>query len=267
MSSDSATTPSLFATPSQTPDEIAERGTEPTPIPLPETFRGQRDLDEIERQLQRREFFIAERAEENRQNEERLREREEHNCDRERDQEAIFREREMRIIREDERLRDLREQPRLRETDHSLPTPAGWNASPPGDPRDNRTVEIIHTQPLCLLDDVITPELSIAFGNQARSKPQVNTGEVITGKAGMRIRLALTGDEQQLFVKPGDIIEWWRHVNVIQASEIILRYFSSPEAGSEVPIAEILMKMPLRFNMKYEDIEDMTFVTFEETIV
>ena len=63
MSSDSATTPSLFETPSQTPDEIAERGTEPTPTTLPETFRGQRDLEEMERQLQRREYFIAERGE------------------------------------------------------------------------------------------------------------------------------------------------------------------------------------------------------------
>jgi hypothetical protein len=147
-------------------------------------------------------------------------------------------------------------------------TPAG--ATPqssftiPRQMEERRTpIEISYMQPLCLLDDEISPTLVAAFQNQARSKPTLITREVITGIARMRVRLALTGDPQQTFVRADQIYEWWNHVNIHDASEIVARYFLQTEAGFDIPIAEVMNKILLRYNLAKESVEDETFIRME----
>jgi hypothetical protein len=121
-------------------------------------------------------------------------------------------------------------------------------------------------QPLTLDNETITPALVTAFRNQARSKPSLVTSEVITGTARIRVRLALTGDPPQTFVRLENINEWWEHVNISQASDIVCRYFMQSEVGFDIPIAEVLNNMPFRFNLSKEEVEDSTFISFELAI-
>ena len=62
-----------------------------------------------------------------------------------------------------------------------------------------------------------------------------------------------------------DILDWYDHVNISQASEIVCRYFLHTEASQDIPIAELLNNLPFRFNMANEEVEDATFISIELT--
>ena len=128
-------------------------------------------------------------------------------------------------------------------------------------------MEVTYSQPLTLLDNELTPALVVNFRHQARSKPSLVPGEVVTGTARIRVRLALTGDPQQNFIKQEHINDWWEHVNISQASDIVSRYFLQVEKGYDIPIAEVLNNMPFRFNLSREEVEDNTFILLELALV
>ena len=127
-------------------------------------------------------------------------------------------------------------------------------------------IEISYSNPLCLLDDVLTPSLVQSFRNQARCRPSLVTSEVITGTARIRIRLALTGDPTQSFVRPEHISDWTSHVTITQASDIICRYFLHTASGPTVPIAEIVSQIKLRYRLSDEGVEDECFIRLEVAI-
>ena len=77
---------------------------------------------------------------------------------------------------------------------HSSNSHSSYLAPQPAAEGRQGPIEISYSNPLCLLDDVLTPSLVQSFRNQARCRPSLVTSEVITGTARIRIRLASTGD-------------------------------------------------------------------------
>jgi hypothetical protein len=128
-------------------------------------------------------------------------------------------------------------------------------------------IEISYQQPLVTLDNEMTPALVKEFRNQARNKPSLVPSEVVTGTARIRIRLALTGDPPQTFVRLEHINKWWEHVNISQTSDIVSRYFLQTEVGFDIPIAEVLNNMSFKFNLAKEEVEDSTFIRLELALV
>ena len=121
---------------------------------------------------------------------------------------------------------------RLVEETPSAATPQSAFTLPLRQMEERRTpIEISYQQPLVTLDNEMSPALVKEFRNQARNKPSLVPSEVVTGTARIRIRLALTGDPTQTFVRLEHINTWWEHVNISQTSDMLVGIFCRRKWG------------------------------------
>ena len=74
------------------------------------------------------------------------------------------------------------------------------------------------------------------------------------------------GDASQGYVEEDQIEEWYKHVSIGQASEIICRYFSNPKTTSDRPIAEVISQLPFRLNFAKQEVEEETLYQIAATL-
>ena len=91
--------------------------------------------------------------------------------------------------------------------------PSGLNSGYLGDRSEGRRavaeprapIEINYTTPLVVLDNNIDRAAVLLFRAQARTRPSLITRDVIMGVAQIRVKLALSGDASQKFVREEEI--------------------------------------------------------------
>ena len=120
--------------------------------------------------------------------------------------------------------------------------------------------------PLITLGETITEKEVIAFRDQARARPGLVTEDVIQGKARIIVGYRIMGDASQVYVEEDQIEEWYKHVSIGQASEIICRYFSNPKTTSDRPIAEVISQLPFRLNFAKQEVEEETLYQIAATL-
>jgi hypothetical protein len=126
-------------------------------------------------------------------------------------------------------------------------------------------VEVNLVSALVVLDKTITPEEAANFQNQARIRKNIQVAEVCVGEAQEMVRLRLYGDINQTVLSVAQIKDWWNHVTIGQAADIIMRYFGAVSTTG-VPIAEVLMALPFRLQFSNENVEDATLVAITKAV-